>query len=299
MQSIDVLIKQQLDVNKSKNLLFENVTQIMNVEPSFLAALEELLNSNTGDKSEEIHSEFISFAAKELVKRLYSINPYLRVSKVQVANLEQIYRRTWQRMIKTGNIKTTLNEFHYPELSKWLATLYPEKFQQSLKFSSGVGHVTYEEYSAELQIELLGIDIAHIKQPVIDIGCGSQANLVRYFRSLDVEAYGIDRQLEIHESYLNQVDWFDFYFEPGGWGTVISNMGFTNHLNYAYLHDISQLEHYLLKMKEIIESLSASGYFYYAPSLPFVEDKLSAKSYKVERKQKISDIYVSIIMRVE
>ncbi len=31
----------------------------------------------------------------------------------------------------------------------------PEKFQQSLKFSSGVGHLTYEEYSAELQIELL------------------------------------------------------------------------------------------------------------------------------------------------
>lgn len=299
MQSIDVLIKQQLEVNKSKNLLFENVTQIMNVEPSFLAALEELLNSNIGDKSEEVHSEFISFAAKELVKRLYSINPYLRVSKVQVGNLEQIYRRTWQRMIKTGNIKTTLNEFHYPELSKWLATLYPEKFQQSLKFSSGIGRVTYEEYSAELQIELLGIDIAHIKQPVIDIGCGSQANLVRYLRSLDVEAYGIDRQLEIHEPYLNQVDWFDFYFEPNRWGTVISNMGFANHLNYAYLHDISQLEHYLLKMKEIIESLSASSYFYYAPSLPFVEDKLSAKSYKVERKQKISDIYVSIIMRAE
>jgi hypothetical protein len=299
MQSIDALIEQQLDINKSKNLLYKNVTQIMSVEPSFLAALEELLNSNGGDKSEEIHSEFISFAAKELVKRLYSINPYLRVSKVQVGNLEQIYHRTWQRMIKTGNIKTTLNEFNYPELSKWLAALYPEKFQQSLKFTSGIGHVTYEEYSAELQIELLGIDIARIKQPVIDIGCGSQANLVKYFRSLDVEAYGIDRQLVEHESYLTQVDWFDFYFEPGRWGTVISNMGFTNHLNYAYLQDISQLEHYLLKMREIIESLSVYGCFYYAPGLPYIEDKLSAKSYTVERRQKISDVTISIIMRTD
>ncbi len=299
MQSIAASIKQQLDVNKSRNLLFENVTQIMNVEPSFLAALEELLNSNISDKSEDVYSEFVSFTAKELVKRLYSINPYLRVSKVQVENLEQIYRQTWRVMIKNGNIKATLIEFHYPELSKWLATLYPEKFQKFLKLSSGVGHITYGEYSAELQVELLGIDIAHIKQPVIDIGCGSKANLVRYFRSLGVEAYGIDRHLETLEPYLNQVDWFDYYFAPSRWGTIVSNMGFTNHLNYAYLHDISQLEHYLLKMKEVLESLSTNGYFFYAPSLPFVEDKLSAKSYKVEREQKNSDIFVSIIIRTE
>jgi hypothetical protein len=76
-------------------------------------------------------------------------------------------------------------------------------------------------------------------------------------------------------------------------------MGFTNHLNYAYRHDISQLEHYLLKMKEIMESLATSGYFYYAPSLPFVEDKLSPKSYKVEREQKVSDIFVSRMIRTE
>jgi hypothetical protein len=299
MESIDVSIKQQLDVNKSKNLLFENAAQIMNVEPSFLAALEELLNSNIDDKSEVVHSEFISFTAKELVKRLYFINPYLQVSKLQIGSLEQIYRRTWQKMIETGDIKTTLNEFHYPELSKWIAILYPEKFQKFLKLSSGVGHVTYREYSAELQIDLLGIDIAHIKQPVIDIGCGNQANLVKHFRSLGIEAYGIDRHLGIHESYLNQVDWFDFYFEPSKWGTIISNMGFTNHLNYAYMHDIAQLERYLLKMKEIMASLLANGYFYYAPSLPFIEDKLSTKNYKVEREQKISDVFVSIIMKIE
>lgn len=299
MQSLEVSINQQLDINQANNLLFENVTQIMNVEPGFLAALEELLNSNIGDKSEEVLSEFIAFTARELIKRLYLINPYLQVSKVQFESLEQIYRQTWQRMINTGNIKATLKEFHYPELSKWLAARYPEKFQEFLKLSSKIGHVTYGEYSAEFQIELLGIDIDHIKQPVMDIGCGSQANLVRYFRSLGFEAYGMDRHLDIQESYLNQVDWFDFYFEPGRWGTVVSNMGFTNHLNYAYLHDISQLERYLLKLKEIMESLSASGYFYYAPSLPFVEDKLSAKRYKVERKQKINDVFASIMMKTE
>ena len=50
--------------------------------------------------------------------------------------MEEIYRQTWQMMIKTGNIKTTLKEFHYPELAKWLAALYPKKFRTVLKQST-------------------------------------------------------------------------------------------------------------------------------------------------------------------
>lgn len=299
MKSMEDSIKQQLDANKSKNLLFENIQQSMNVAPSFLAALEESLNSNAGDESEEVYSEFISFTAKELVKRLYSINPYVRISKEDFGNLEQIYRQTWQRIVKTRTIKATLNEFHYPELSKWLAKLYPDEFQKFLKSSPDIGHVTYREYSAELQMEILGIDSAHIKQPIIDIGCGGQANLVKHFRSLGIDAYGIDRHLETHKPYITQADWFDYSFEANRWGTIVSNMGFTNHLNYAYLHDLSQLERYLPKMKEILESLTKGGCFYYAPSLPFVEDKLPTQNYKVKREHKINNIFASIILRIK
>jgi hypothetical protein len=199
-------------------------------------------------------------------------------------------------MVQMGNIKTTLKEFHYPELSTWLASLYPEKFRQALRRSATIGSVTYGEYSAELQVEGLGIDVTRIQQPVMDIGCGSQASLVRYLRSLGIEAYGIDLYLGTHEFYLERVDWFEYHFKPGNWGTIVSNMGFTNHLNYAYLHDISQLEYYLLKMKEILESLSLGGCFHYAPGLPFLEEKLSCKEYKVEQ-QKISNVLTSIVIR--
>lgn len=298
MQPIETLIKQQLNVNKSKNLLFENIKQIMDIEPGFLAGLEKLLNSNTGGKSQSVHPEIHSFTAKELVKRLYAINPYLQINRQQVEKLETIYRQTWQMMKKTGNIKTTLKEFHYPELSRWLAWLYPEKFRNFLKEPIEIGQVTYGEYSAELQVELLGIDITHIKQPVIDIGCGSHANLVMFLCSLGIEAYGIDRYLEVNEQYLEQVDWFEYYFKPNWWGTIIANMSFTNHVNYAYRHDISQVEQYLLKTKEIIESLSIGGRFYYAPSIPFIEKKLSIIEYKVEREQKVNDIFGSIVIRM-
>ena len=284
--------------NSSKNLLFENAKQIMGTEPGFLAALEELLNTSDGDVPEDVHAEVVSFTTNELVKRLLAVNPYLGIDKQQIETLKGIYQRTWRTMKQTGDIRTTLREFHYPELSKWLASLYPEKFRDVLKNASTISSVIYGEYSAEMQIELLGIDVAQIQQPVLDIGCGSHANLMKYFRSQGLEAYGIDRHLEVRDSCLEQVDWFDYVLTPNSWGTIVSNMGFTNHLNYAYLHDVSQLERYLLKMKEILMSLSINGRFYYAPSLPFVEEKLSAKEYRVEGMRAVNEVSVSVITRI-
>jgi hypothetical protein len=297
-QPIENSIKRQLDANKSKNLLFVNADQIMDVEPSFLAALEELLDSAPDDRPESVSAGIVSFAAQALLKRVYSVNQYLKISDQKVEELEEIYRQTWRTMTSTGNIQTVLREYHYPELSRWLATLYPEEFRKSLKLSPVVGHVVYEEYSAQLQIELLRIDVTHIQQPVIDIGCGSQANLVRHLRSMGVEAYGFDLHLEKQEPYLEQMDWFAHPFKVASWGTIISNMAFTNHLNYAHLHDVSQLEQYLLRMRDIIESLAIGGRFYYAPGLPFVEDRLAAARYKVERERTAGDIFVSTVTKI-
>lgn len=299
MPSIQDSIQQQLNINQSKNLLFEHIQQSMSVAPSFLAALEALLNSDSDQAPEDAYAGFVSFTAHEMVKRIYSINPYLRVSPADAAALEQIYRQTWQLMQRTRDIKTTLNEFHYPALSHWLAGLYPEELQKSLKGSPGVGRVTYEEYSAEFQIELLGLDLVRLQQPILDVGCGSQANLVRHLRSAGLEAYGIDRCVETSRPYIFQADWFDYRFEKDRWGTLVSNMGFTNHLNYAYRHDYSQLERYLLKIKEMVEALAPGGCFTYAPGLPAVEEALPAQQYIVQREQKTQDLSVSRIIRVE
>jgi hypothetical protein len=297
-QPIKNSIQQQLEVNDAKNLLLVNVEQIMDIDPGFLAALEELLGSATGSQPEGLSAEIVSFAAQALLKKVYSVNQYLKISDQKVKELEKIYRQTWRTMVSTGDLQTALRQEHYPKLSEWLASLYPKEFRKRLQFSPVVGHVVYEEYSAQLQIDLLQIDCAHIKEPVIDIGCGSQANLVRYLRSLGIEAFGFDRQLQNREPYLEQMDWFDYSFRPAAWGTVISNMAFTNHLNYAYLHDAAQLEPYLLRLKDIIESLKIGGEFYYAPSLPFVENRLDPAGYKVKREQTIGEVFVSTITRI-
>lgn len=290
-------IKRQLDTNAAKNLLYEHTEQIMDVEPSFLAALEELLASTETQKGEGFSFRMVSFAAQALLKKVYAANQYLNIPEQKVAELEEIYRHTWQVMVDTRDIHTALRQFHYPALSQWLATLYPEEFRNRLRFSPTVGRVVYAEYSAELQLELLHIDVATLQQPVLDIGCGSQANLVTHLRTLGIDAYGFDRSLEIHAPYLEQIDWFEYSFKPTQWGTIISNMAFTNHLNYAHLHDISQLEPYLLKLRDILESLVASGRFYYAPSLPFVEDRFSRTHYQITRQKVVSDIFASVVVK--
>jgi hypothetical protein len=296
--TIEDNINRQLKANKSKNLLYANVDQTMDIEPDFLAALEKLLDTAAGEMPDGVSPEMVSFAAKALLKRVNAVNQYIQVSDQKVAELEEIYRQTWQVMVQTRNVRTTLREYHYPKLSQWVATLYPKEFRKHLRYKPEVGHVVNEEYSAEFQIELFQLDILQMRAPVIDIGCGNQANLVRYLRSRGIDAYGFDRTLEVHEPYLEQIDWFVYPFRKDSWGTIISNMAFTNHLNYAYLHDVSQLEFYLLRLKDILESLVIGGSFFYAPALPFVEDRLAPESYRVERKLTAGEIFVSAITRL-
>ena len=90
----------------------------------------------------------------------------------------------------------------------------------------------------------------------------------------------------------------EYSFEPDRWGSVVSNMAFTNHLHYANHHDRIQLEPYLRKFKEIIASLRVGGSFYYAPSVPFIEERLETNTYRVERFEVFRDIQSTRITRV-
>lgn len=296
-QSMENSIIKQLKANRSKNLLYIDVEHIMDVDPSFLAALEKLLDASAREKQGEVSSNIISFAAQALLKRLYSVNQYTRVDDQQVEELKEIYWETWRAMQRTRNVRTVLVDIHYPALSRWLASLYPKEFRKQLRYQAEVGHVVNEEYTAEFQMELFQLDTIHMKQPVVDIGCGSQANLVIYLRSRGIEAYGFDRQLEVNEPYLEQIDWFEYPFSKDRWGTIISNMAFTNHLNYVYYHDISQLKPYLLRMKDILASLATGGSFHYAPALPFIEDRLDADCFIVERRPAAGEVFFSTIIK--
>ena len=300
MRSVKDSIQKQLETNKSKNLLYIDAAQVIEIEPGFLNTLDEMLASAKQNSSltREIPYDLVSLSAQLFIEKLYAINQYLRVDPDKVGELEDIYRQSWQKMLETGDIQGTLRAFHYPKLSRWVKALYPDQFLEPLKFTPNIGTVVCEEYSAQFQIDILGIDPEHIREPVMDIGCGREGRLVRYLRSLGVEAYGFDRSLALQESYLQKKDWFDYPFEADTWGTIISNMAFTNHLHFAYRHDRAQFEQYLLKTREIITSLVDGGRFYYAPGLPFIERLLDPVHYHLDRNRVIGDVFVSVLTRI-
>ncbi|QHT67338.1 hypothetical protein GXP67_12180 [Rhodocytophaga rosea] len=138
------------------------------------------------------------------------------------------------------------------------------------------------EYSAPMQLKLLQIDMAHLPEPILDIGCGKQAFLVNYLRTMGLEAYGIDRNATA-SPFIYQADWFEFDLSTKSWGSIISNIGFSNHFQHHHLRVNSDYLGYALRYKQILQSMKAGGVFYYAPDLPFIEKHLDTAKFGIQK----------------
>jgi hypothetical protein len=75
---------------------------------------------------------------------------------------------------------------------------------------------------------MLGVAPGEFEAPVLDVGCGERAELVRYLRSLEIAAYGVDRFAGA-APYLAVADWLQVPFRPAKWATILSHMSFSNH----------------------------------------------------------------------
>jgi hypothetical protein len=206
MRVLSDLLRGQLKLNEQKNLLHEQADQFLEIDTMFLAGLEELLNRR-GDSSFNLE-DLAAEAATAFIDRIYAVNQYIQVDSEARRSLALIYSETWKKLTETRDIESTLRTHHYPRIRAFLKKNYPENLAKALKSSPILGHVPCSEYSAELQMRILRLDLSTIKQPLIDIGCGSNANLVRYLRSRKIEAYGVDRIVRHRADFLTEADWF-------------------------------------------------------------------------------------------
>ena len=115
---------------------------------------------------------------------------------------------------------------------------------------------------------------------ILDVGCGRELNLVNYLRDNGYEAYGIDR-FNNNNPYYSKCDWLEHNFEPSKWGTIISNLGFSNHFIHHNLRVDGNFREYAQKYMEILASLKPNGSFHYAPDLPFIESHVNKQTYRV------------------
>lgn len=142
--------------------------------------------------------------------------------------------------------------------------------------------VVAAEYDPELQLRVLGLDPAALAEPILDLGCGAEARLVRWLRARGLDAEGIDRAAEPGEGIL-RAGWLEVPLRPRTLGTVVSHLGFSLHFLHHHLRAGDEAARHARRYMEILGALRPGGVFAYAPGLPFVEEHLPPSAWRVER----------------
>jgi hypothetical protein len=135
------------------------------------------------------------------------------------------------------------------------------------------------EYTAELQLRILGMSLAGLRAPVIDLGCGQHGILVEHLRRAGLPATGLDRIAQSPATLAR--DWFEQPFVPDSIGTLLSHQAFSLQFLHQHFQSSEQAYRYARKYMELLRSLKVGGCFAYAPGLPFIEKMLDREQYEV------------------
>jgi hypothetical protein len=130
-------------------------------------------------------------------------------------------------------------------------------------------------------MEILGIRFDHLDEPIIDVGCGSEAHLVRALRNSGKNVVGIERNCPADFAHIVARDWFDFDFLEHQWGTIISHMAFSNHYRHAISLGGDIVARFAAKYREMMSSPSPGGSFLYAPSIPEIEATIDVMMFQI------------------
>lgn len=142
--------------------------------------------------------------------------------------------------------------------------------------------VVASAYAPELQLHVLGLRLSDVVSPVLDVGCGASALLVRHLRGLGHDVTGIDREAPTDAT---RVDWITFDYGTARWRTILSHLGFSLHFLRAHRASEAEARRHAEAFLRITRSLVVGGAFAYAPSLPFFESVLPADRFRIERRR--------------
>ncbi len=284
-------IDRQIEYNKGKNLFRDSgETEFKFVDETIQAI------AGIGVLDTESESFLIEYTADKVLNEFCRINQYYSFNTQAKEELKEIYRDLFTAFKTSGANLETISAKHYQNLQLWL-----EKNNAfARKMYSGAGEiidpVACSEYSPQLQIDILGIKTESLMEPILDVGCGKKGLLVKYLSDQGFSIVGIDR-FSFPESNRLTADWLEYEYGFGQWGTIISNLGFSNHFIHHNLRDDGNYLAYGKKYIEILKSLKVGGNFYYAPALPFIECYLDPEEFLVHTKKVAGLDYNSTIIK--
>jgi hypothetical protein len=266
-------IDTQFEFNRGKNLFYNGILNSLRFSPETLNAIEKI---NFVDSDSE--NLLIDYMTDRAIQEFCKINQYYTFDKQAQLVLRNLYVELFTNLKKRETSVASIAEKHYDSLLKWLKET--NSFAEKIYTAKGamIPPVACSEYSPELQIGILQIDIDQISEPVLDIGCGKHGKLVLWLRQKHIDAFGFDR-FAFENPFLRNSDWFEYKFENDKWGTITSNLGFSNHFQHHHFRNDGNYLNYARKYMEILNSLKTGGCFHYAPDLPFVEQYLDKDKY--------------------
>jgi len=269
---------------------------------------EQFLQVYRREESSRLLCSVLSDRAKRMIQQVHQ---FIHMTKQDERRLQSLYRqfiRAILHELERGDsvqhfgerMKLVIND-HADRLKNFLIhqvqdhAIIPENPDQV---------VVCHEYTPTLQLRVLGIDLSALREPVLDIGCGSQGRLVSYLRHAGIEAYGVDRHIDDQGNpYLLTGDWLELtHVVPLGqqdWGTILSHMAFSNHFIHHHLRIDGRSDQYARVYMALLASLRKGGSFHYAPGLPFIEELLPVDQYQTRRHHfGHPDYYASQIVRL-
>lgn len=270
-------IDKQIEFNQGKNIfLADNGTTLKFVNETIKAISE--INELSND-SEMI---LIDYATDKALEEFCRINQYYTFNSQAKNDLRHIYNVLFSSIKENGYSIETISKNHYQNLLLWLRKTNPFAEKLYSNDETNFRPVACSEYQADLQVDILKIDTKAIMEPVLDIGCGKQGNLVNFLCKHGIETFGIDR-FSFTDSNLMSSDWLEYNYGIEKWGTIISNLGFSNHFKHHNLREDGNYIEYCKKYMDILKSLKIGGRFHYAPDLPFIEQYLDCRQFKIEK----------------
>ncbi len=256
--------------------------------------LEFMYENRAGVSSILADPQYSASLAQVFVKSslefTYNNNQYIHLDNEEQCRLVSLYQSYLQGMKTVLLSSPTFPEFerdftqlvkdHFSDLSRNISRFFDREAGWQVQENIILKQVVCSEYSPGFQLQLLGLNLNDLREPVLDLGCGKNGPLVQYLREKGIKALGVDRLVE-NTPGLKEVDWFDINFNPLSWGTVVSHMAFSNHFLFQHRYKYGQPNRFARLYMDILHSLIPGGSFVYSPGLPFIEKYLPEEQFSV------------------
>lgn len=270
-------IDKQIEFNQGKNIFLDD-------KDLALRFMDDTINtiSNISELSVDSEKILIDYATDRALVELCRMNQYYTFNSQAKKDLKNIYVKLFSSLKAKEKTVESISKNHYASIKQWLQKTNPFAEKIYSHADPLIEPVACSEYGVELQIKVLKIDADALTEPVLDIGCGIQGSLVNYLFHMGVDTIGIDRFSFLNSQLINS-DWLEFNYGIEKWGTIVSNLGFSNHFQHHHLRKDGNYIEYAKKYMDILKSLKIGGRFHYAPGLPFIELYLDSRQYQIDK----------------